>query len=178
MAVNQSDERSRFLNRMIKDNEIILGKDGERTLKFSFNPTAGLGENVLCTDWLDGETLAMDGPGGEGGWDWWLEHDDDVSGLQPADGKFPFTLLDGLEHNAELYHIYENFARYYIMIDNLRAFNMDYGDWDGDGVWTLADATYGLDLVRRCGRRTLEMLKNYIRKHFDLELAKARRGIR
>ncbi len=30
MAVNQSEERLRFLNRMIKDNEIILGKDGEK----------------------------------------------------------------------------------------------------------------------------------------------------
>lgn len=29
MAVNQSEERLRFLNRMIKDNRIILGKDGE-----------------------------------------------------------------------------------------------------------------------------------------------------
>lgn len=29
MAVNQSEERSRFLNRMIKDDELILGKDGE-----------------------------------------------------------------------------------------------------------------------------------------------------
>ena len=29
MAVNQSEERLCFLNRMIKDNEIILSKDDE-----------------------------------------------------------------------------------------------------------------------------------------------------
>lgn len=151
-------EKIGFLKQMVTDTEIILGKwDGE-VLRFYWD------NGLLRTNWHGGETFVMDGPGGKGGWDWWLDHDDHLGSFEPADDRFGFALLQGIEHTAELYHIYENYKRYEILASALN-------DFDGVKSWSREDEDYLRSITERFAEQTWNDIRYYILRNFDWQLA-------
>lgn len=136
-----------FLDQMITGNEIILGKWDGQVIKFNFDSEL----NQITTNWHDGETLGLDAE------EYWINHDDSPASFEPADDRFGFALLQGVEHNAKLYNLYEDCQRFVELTVRLKNFHTDIDDLES--------------MAERFVKQTWNKLVNYIKQNFDWKLA-------